>query len=86
MLADYPGLDIENGLWTWGNYYTYSRDEISNLQCETYSKKLFTIAEKLQSYHLTLDEINVLRAIVMFNSGTPNYMYFETRNTLDSPV
>ena len=37
--------------------------------CESYSKKMFIIAEKLQKLHLTTGEVNILRAIVLFNPG-----------------
>ena len=70
MLADYAVLDPENGLWTCANYSTFNVEEISLCTCESYSKKLFIIAEKLQNLHLTTGEVNILRAIVLFNSGT----------------
>ena len=69
MLADYPALDLENGLWTWANYETFDKEGISIQSCEPYYKKLFQLAEKLQKLHLTPGEVNVLRAIVLFNPG-----------------
>ena len=69
MLADYPTLDLENGLWTWANYETFDKEGISVQSCEPYYKKLFELAEKLQKLCLTTGEANVLRAVVLFNPG-----------------
>ena len=69
MLADYPTLDLENGLWTWANYETFDKEGISIQCCEPYYKKLFELAEKLQNLCLTTGEANVLRAVVLFNPG-----------------
>ena len=69
MLADYPVVDPENGLWTCANYSTFNAEEISLCMCESYSKKMFIIVEKLQKLHLTTGEVNILRAIVLFNPG-----------------
>ena len=69
MLADFSVLDMENELWTWQNYDTYNKEEISIFFCESYSRQMFTIARKLQSFHLTDGEVNILRALVLFNPG-----------------
>ena len=82
MLADYAVLDPENGLWTCANYSTFNAEEISLCTCESYSKKLFIIAEKLQKLHLTTGEVNILRAIVLFNSGTISSVFSHSNPAL----
>lgn len=69
MFADYPSLDVEKGLLTCQNYDTFSREEITAFFSENYTDKLFSIAGKLQSLNLTDDQVNILRAYVIFNPG-----------------
>ena len=71
MLADYSSLNIENGLVTSHNYVTVKREEFLS---EILVTGLFMIGEKLQKCDLTFDEVNVLRAIVLFNPGNHKCM------------
>ena len=71
MLADYSSLNIENGLVTSHNYVTVKREEFLS---EILVTGLFIIGEKLQKCDLTFDEVNVLRAIVLFNPGNDKCM------------
>ena len=75
MLADYAVLDLENEIWTCANYDTFNKEQISSFVCEAYSGLMFTIAGKLQSYHLTDGEVNILRALVLFNPGKRKLLY-----------
>ena len=71
MLADYSSLNIENGLVTSHNYVTVKREEFLS---EILVTGLFRIGEKLQKCDLTFDEVNVLRAIVLFNPGKHRFV------------
>lgn len=65
-MADYRSLDIENGLVTSHTYATVKKEEFLS---EEYVITLFHIGKKLQNCNLTDDEVDVLRAIVLFNPG-----------------
>ena len=69
LLSDFPSIDVENGLYTNQNYVTLNREEISYFFSEIYATKLFSIVGRLQRLNLTPDEVNVMRAFVIFNPG-----------------
>ena len=69
MLSDYPSMDVEKCLYTNQNYLTLNREEITYYFSEIYATKVFSIAERLQRLHLSPDEVNVMRAFVIFNPG-----------------
>ena len=69
MLADFPSVDVENGLRTIQNFDTLTKEEMERFFTKDYAKKTFAITEKLQQFDFSQDEINVMRAFVIFNPG-----------------
>ena len=70
MLCDYPYIDVDRGLLTLHNYITVDRDLITHFYSPEYATRFFNIAHRLQQCHLTTDQVNAIRALVIFNPGT----------------
>ena len=69
MLADFAVLDIEKGLLTYQDFQTFNCEDSAICMCENYFSQLLVIAEKLQNLRLTEGEVNILRAVILFNPG-----------------
>ena len=80
MLADFAVLDIEKGLWSYHDFQTYNSEDSAICMCENYFRELLVIAEKLQNLHLTEGEVNILRAVILFNPGRLHFRIYSVLN------
>ena len=69
IVGDYTSVDIENEIYTTQNFDTITRDEMGKLFSVKSATKFFSLASKLKKLNLNPDQINGLRAFLIFNPG-----------------
>ena len=69
ILGDYMSVDIENEIYTTQNFDTITKDEMGKLFSKKTASKFFSLAEQLIKLNLNPDQLNGLRAYLIFNPG-----------------
>ena len=69
ILGDYTSIDIENEIFTTQNFDTLIKEEMGKLFSKESTEKFFSLGKELYKLNLNQDQLNGLRAFVIFNPG-----------------